>query len=119
MDHEVTYLTITDEKPKNKYSPKQRGALHVWCDQCAEILTELGMQCEVVHPFTKAVYFLPWTGIRFKENIYKFVLAAMTGLDSTEKQDSIDPAKVASVIWQRYSHNGVTLAEWPVKKKAE
>ena len=100
----------------NHYTKKQRSALHVWCEQCAEYLDSLGEQCEINHPFGGDPYLLPWSMILFKEHVYKYVLTAMEGIDSTEKQTTVHPSKVAAVIIQRAAQRGRCLPSWPSKR---
>ena len=107
---------LTIEIHDNKYTKKQRGSLHVWCDMCAQVLRDHGMTCEVKHPFNNTTYELPWTGSLFKENVYKFVLNAMTGKTSTEDQSTINPSDVAMVINKRYADNGLVCPPWPSKR---
>lgn len=104
---------VVDIKSLATYTDKQRGALHVWCRQCAEVLNEAGITCTILHPFTKQEIEMPWTMELFKNNIYKFVLEAMTGKRSTEEQTTVDPSDVAMVISRRYAENGLQCPPWP------
>lgn len=106
-------IDVTIECPLNKYTSKQRGSLHIWCEQCAAIMKDKGMNCEVLHPFTKETYELPWSMELFKENIYKYVLFAMTGKQSTEDQSTVEPSDVAQVISKRFAENGLICPPWP------
>ena len=103
-------VTMTNKK---KYTNAQRRALHLWCNQCALVLNENNIPCIIIHPFTKQEIEMEWTGNLFKENIYKFVLLAMTGKSSTEDQDTVEPDKVALVISKRYADNGLICPPWP------
>ena len=91
----------------------QFRALHVWCGLCAQAMNDAGMTCEILHPFTKQVIEMPWTKELFKENIYKFVLKAMTGATSTKEQTTVTPDKVAMVIAKRFAENGMVCPPWP------
>ena len=112
-EHDVS---VELKKADSAYTKKQQGSLHVWCDMCAEYLDSLGEQCKIDHPFGGEPYELPWNKILFKEHVYKYVLKAMTGLDSTEKQKTVDPSKVAAVIHQRAAKNGMQLPSWPSRR---
>jgi len=117
MDHEVTYLTVTDEKPKNKYSPKQRGALHVWCDMVAQVFVDAGFEYATRVKFNGGTVKIDWTGKLVKEDIYKPMLEAMTGKTSTEDQSSIEPSAVALEMMRYFSSaHGCTLPAWPSKR---
>lgn len=107
------YVAASDKNEFNKYTKKQRGALHVWCDMCAEVLNQNNIEREVKHPFRDETYSMKWTGAAFKEDIYKFVLEAMTGKTSTEDQSTVEPSDVAMVISKRYAENGLICPPWP------
>jgi hypothetical protein len=104
---------ITIKLVESSYTQSQRNALHVWCTMCARALNDAGIECEVLHPFTKEPYTMPWTKELFKENVYKWVLLAMTGKKSTEEQSTVDPSEVAQVISKRYAENGLECPAWP------
>lgn len=110
------YVAVSDKNEFNKYTKKQRGALHVWCDMCAEVLNKNDIEREVKHPFKNETYSMRWTGASFKEDIYKFVLEAMTGKTSTEDQSTVEPSDVAMVISKRYAENGLICPAWPSAK---
>ena len=104
--------TVTIEKNK-KYSKKQRGALHVWCEQCAKTLNDHGIYYKTKAIFGNEDIEIPWDMELFKSRVYKRVLKAMTGKDSTEDQDSTNPSKVALVISKQYADNGFICPPWP------
>lgn len=101
---------------KKSYSNKQRGSLHLWCEFCARHLNDLGIEHTVHNEITGQTYSMPWSKILFKEAVYSHVMKALTGKESTEEQDSIDPSKVAEIIHRRYAENGVTLPDWPSRE---
>lgn len=104
---------ITIEQVENSYTKKQRGSLHVWCEMCAKVLNEHNLECEIINPITKAKYSMPWSMNLFKENVYKYILMALTGKKSTENQSSVDPSEIVMIITRKYAENGVTLPSWP------
>lgn len=104
---------ITIEEINGAYTKKQRGSLHLWCEMCAKVLNSHNLECEIINPITKVKYSMPWTMNLFKENVYKYVLFAMTGKNSTEKQNTVDPSMVSMIVSKRYSENGVILPDWP------
>ena len=112
-NYQPIYISTSFDKPKNKYTKSQRGALHVWCEQCAKVLNDNGIDCTVMHPFTGKPMSMPWTMYSFKENVYKFILEAMTGKSSTENQSTVEPSDVAMVISKRYAENGLICPPWP------
>jgi len=119
---------LTFSVPKGKYSGKQRKALHVWCEMCADVLNSHGMPCYIASlslEIRLAEMEFPmmidegdlietvWSMVEFKEQRYKLVLKALSGKVSTEDQNSVDPSKVAQIICKRYADHGITLPPWP------
>ena len=98
---------------ENKYTEKQRGALHVWCQQCADALNEAGFYFKHKSVFSDKEIETPWTMIMFKERAYKPILKVMTEKDSTEKQSTVEPSEVAEVIYKHFGDNGLVCPPWP------
>lgn len=93
---------------------KQRGALHVWCDQVAKVLNEAGQYHEKIHPFTKKRMEMPWTKESVKEDLYKPTLAAYKAKASTEDQNTEEPGMIAEALAMAYAKRfGVCLPSWP------
>lgn len=116
---------------QNAYSPRQRGALHVWCDMCAGTMKELGFPCYTPslglmqkildHEFPITItkddlIECEWTMTTFKDLVFKRTLGYLTGKTSTEDQSSVDPSEVARVITQAYASHGINLPNWPSRK---
>lgn len=99
------------------YTKSQRGALHVWCSQCAQVLNEADLYRERQNVLGHGTQSIPWTMGTFKEDIYKVVLDAITGKKSTEDQTTIDPTIVVESIREAFRRRkGIELPEWPQKK---
>jgi|SRR5690606_16428783 len=106
-----------DIKPVSTYTKSQRGALHVWCAQCAAVLNENDLYRERKNILGDGTQSIPWTMQTFKEDIYKVVLDAALGKKSTEDQSSYDPTEVINIIRTAFSSKkGIELPEWPKKK---
>jgi hypothetical protein len=106
-----------DIKPVSTYTKSQRGALHVWCAQCAHTLNEKGLYRERPNILGCGTQTIPWTMETFKEDVYKFVLNSITGKNSTEEQSSIEPSDVVEVIRTAYqSKLNVDLPVWPCNR---
>ena len=103
---------VTIEKRK-KYSTKQRGALHVWCGMLADTLNECGRYRVILSPINRREIECPWSMNTVKEDIYKPVLEALSGKDSTEDQTSAEPSDVAMVISKHFSDTGIVCPPWP------
>lgn len=99
---------------ENGMTKKQRGSLHVWCDQVAKALNEAGQYHEKIHPFTKKVIEMPWKKEGVKEDLYKPTLAAFKKKSSTEQQNTEEPGMIADAIAMAYAKTfGVCLPPWP------
>ena len=91
--------------------PKQRSALHVWLTKCAQVLADGGItmkvileQCPEVQP----------TMILLKEQVYKPMLKAMEGYESTEDQRTTDVETVRREFENFFAEKfGVELPPWP------
>ncbi len=94
-----------------RHHPKQRSALHVWFDESAKVLADAGVtmqvaleQCPEVQP----------TGSLLKEQVYKPMLMAMLGLDSTEKQTTKDVEVARREFENFFSEKfGIVLPPFP------
>jgi len=107
---------IALELVDKNYTPKQRGALHVWCEMCAKTLNDAGIYRKRKAVFGDQEIEMFWTMGSFKEDVYKYILSAMIGLDSTEKQNTVNPSDVALVISKQYAENGLTCPPWPSRR---
>ena len=105
-------LTAEYYNPETPMTDKQRSALHVWCDQVAKVLNDAGL-----HMIRKAwdgdEMEIDWSKMLVKEFIYKPLLDAMTGKDSTEKQSTVNPSDVALHLTRHYAKRGIVLPPWP------
>lgn len=45
---------------EGKYTQKQRGALHLWCDKVAKILNDAGMELVRKSLFNESFIEIPW-----------------------------------------------------------
>ncbi len=107
------YVQFGTDKPTRKMTSKQRSALHVWCDLFAKALNDAGQYRKKVLFSTGEVVEVDWTKESFKEDVYKVVLEALSGKDSTEKQDSVEPSAVADHVNRHIGQaKGVTVG-WP------
>ncbi|MCA9367778.1 hypothetical protein KC887_05990 [Candidatus Kaiserbacteria bacterium] len=99
------------EAPESHITQRQFSALHVWCGQVAETLNNAGLDMKAV---IKPEVSIDWNKHTVKEYLYKPILSAMTGKDSTTKQDTSEPNAVANTIARHLGEKfGVVLPEWP------
>lgn len=103
----------TVEIKDNAYTSKQRGSLHIWCEQCAKALNDAGIPCRRLSVFGDQQIEIPWSMGLFKEVVYKPVLEAITGKQSTEDQSTVEPSDIAMIISKQYSENGLICPPWP------
>lgn len=97
-----------------KNHPKQRGSLHVWCQMIADQCNAAGLTKQVILAQRPNV---EWSGTAIKEDIYKPILKAISGLESTEAQITTDPQVVVNEMARFFAEKfGVILPEWPSRK---
>lgn len=109
------YVTWSTEAPTKDMTTKQRGALHVWCNQFAGALNDAGFHRKRIQFLSLDNEFVEenWTKETFKEDVYKVMLEALTGKGSTEEQTTVDPSTVADHINRHIGQTkGVTVG-WP------
>lgn len=106
-------LDIAFTPRKHAYSASQRNALHLACENLAVVLTAGGYdQVMILKPGTK----IPWSKESVKDKLFKPVLAAMTGKESTESMGSSEPSEVWDALSRMLAeHFGVTCPPWPSK----
>ena len=76
-------------------TPKQRNALHEWCERVADEMNASGMTKTKVLAAFKAGVKLPWSKMAVKEDIFKTIMAAITDKESSE---DLTPEEVSEVI---------------------
>ena len=95
----------------NTYTPKQRKALHLWCEQVAEVLNAAGHDQRVV---LKESVEIPWDKLAVKERLYKPILEAYSGKTSTEDQSTVEPDKIVDFLAVNLGEKfQVVLPQWP------
>ena len=108
---------LTLEIHDNKYSKKQRGALHVWCEMVAETFNDAGFIFATRTKFNGQEIDIDWSMELVKKEVYKPLLEVMTGKKSTEDQSTVDPSTVALELSRHFAEkHGVTLPPWPSKR---
>lgn len=100
----------------SNYTDKQRKALHLWCQLCAQHLNSIDVLRTVICPITGDEITSPWTKDTFKEDVYKAILNAITGKTSTNQQTRTDPTDVVETIRSAFSRSQcIILPEWPTQ----
>lgn len=112
-DGKSCYVCVCLEKPDQRITKKQRGALHIFCANFAKALNDAGFQRKK-HLFSNGVVVdVDWNMITFKEDIYKPMLAALTNMHSTEDQLKVTPEQVSSHLNRYFGQNYGITVEWP------
>ena len=110
---QVLYVEYYTEQSR-KMTKKQRGALHVWCEEVASVFNEAGMYYATRVKFNGETVYLDWDKDRVKDDVYKPALEAITGKRSTEDQDTVEPSVVAATLQRHFALNhGLNLPSWP------
>ena len=112
-DNKVLYVDWYTEKPEVKQTPKQRNAMHVWCGLMADTLNECGFLRKKVRVLDGEIVEVEWTKESFKEDVYKFLLDAITLKKSTEEQKTTDHEIVYRNIVNLFGEKGVQCPPWP------
>jgi len=110
-----TFVVHTGPAPEKTITEKQFKALHVWCREVADYLNECGMDMKKV---LKPEVSIDWTTWSVKEYLYKPILKAMSGKESTKDQDTVEPSKVADTIARHLADKELVLPLWPDKTRA-
>ena len=104
-------VCVKYESPESHISTKQFNALHVWCGEVALLLTQCGLDMKAV---LKPEVDISWTKDSVKQYLYKPVLEALSGKQSTTEQNTLEPSAVADHIARHLGEKfGITLPPWP------
>ena len=101
------------DKEKPQRTEKQNRSLHLWLRQVSETLNDAGLDMKKT---LKPSVDIPWDkeGRNAKEHLWRPVMEAMTGEESTTDMDTTDPSEVYLVICRHISEkHGVTLPPFP------
>lgn len=98
-------------KQTNPYTPTQRKALHLWCENVAVALNDAGYDIKKV--MEVRTMDIPWTKTSVKELLYKTTLAAMTGKDSTEAMTTVETSEVCEVLHRHLAEKFGINVPWP------
>ena len=104
-------VVVKFEAPESHVTQKQTGAMHQWLGEVALLLNQCGLDQKAV---LKPEVDISWTKDSVKQYLYKPVLEALTGKQSTKEQNTIEPSAVADHIARHLGDKfGVTLPAWP------
>ena len=97
---------------------KQFGALHVFCQQLADVLNDAGIdQRQVIEAIKEGVE-LPNTKESVKNTIYKPLINVLYDMQSTKQQKTVNPTEVHMVLSKWLADRfGLTCPAWPSKQE--
>ena len=97
--------------PENHITQRQFNAMHLWCERVADQLNDAGLDMKAV---LKPEVDIPWGKESVKEHLWKPVLLAITGKQSSKDQTSEEITQVLNTINRHLGQKlCVTLPEWP------
>jgi len=96
---------------------QQRKALELWCKMLAAELNKAGLdQRKVLKPGIE----IPWGQDSVKKQLFKPILEAMTGHESSADAETTDYNKVFEVLSRHLASKlGVTVPAWPTKDRED
>ena len=94
-----------------KRTNRQNNSLHKWCELTAEALNAAGLDMKKT---LKQDAEIPWNKELVKEFIWRPVMKAVAGVDSTMDMDTVDPTPILEVITRHLaSTHGFHAPAWP------
>jgi hypothetical protein len=107
--NENSYLQIQMTTVKRRTS-RQNNAIHVYCREAAKDLNEAGCdQRKVLKPSLA----IPWTMESFKDNLFKPIMQAMFGIESTTQLKTGQVGEVYEALNRELSEKFGVSTEFP------
>ena len=95
---------------------QQQKALELWCRLLSEDLNAAGLDQRILLPSIA----IPWGQESVKQQLFKPILKAMTGLESTADAETGDYSKVYEVLARHLGDKlGVQAPAWPDKNRED
>ena len=93
---------------------QQNRALHLWCTMLAKALNDAGYDVKAFLEATDYKMDVPWTPALVKDQLFRPVMKAMTGKESTTEMNTIDPTPIHETVMSKVSEiTGVEYINWP------
>lgn len=105
-----------DMQPATKRrTGQQRKALHLWLRMLAVALNDSGLDQKIVIEAMKQGVDLPWSDKTAKENLWRPLQVALTGEDSSNDIDTVQPSVICNSLsrWLSQTFDGFTPPPWP------
>lgn len=96
---------------RKKRTPAQNSALHLYCRMVADAFQEKHIDMEQV--IKAKPLSLPVTETMVKESIYKPILKALHGKDSTTDMNTVDPTEIYDVMNRWLVNEFEISVPWP------
>lgn len=97
---------------RKQRTTQQNKAIHKYFELLADALNESGWEMKRLLS-QKPEIEIPWTPSSIKECIWRPVLRAMTGEDSTTKMNTVDPSEIYQVVDRHISQLTGVHVEFP------
>lgn len=104
---------MIDDKERKQRTIQQNKSLHKFCTNLAIQLNDAGLDMKKV---LKPEIDIPWTTNSVKDQLYKPILKALTGKESTIDMDTKEPSLVYEVLSRHLAHKFGIVVEWPSKE---
>lgn len=101
---------MKEDKTEKQRTLQQNKALHLFCDQWAKELNDHGLDVKVT---LEGAWDVPWSADLVKEMIFKPLLKAALGKDSTTEMNTTDPTLICDIINRRIGEKFGLSVPWP------
>ena len=102
------------EVSRNTRTQKQNKCLHGWLGLLAQRLNDAGYGVRKTLALLNKDFEMPWGTNSVKDLLYRPVMEAMTGKESTKDLDTIEPSDICQKVGARVSElTGITAPPWP------
>jgi hypothetical protein len=108
-------MNIVISPASKRISRKQINALNLFCGMQADAYNSAGLDQKVVLGalFREATP-IPWTKETFKANVWKVLMEAMTGEESTNDLNSVEPSQIyEQIVLMNGERLGVPTVPFP------
>ena len=98
---------MTDRKQR---TIQQNKSLHLFCELLADALNDAGYDMKKT---LKPGVEIPWNKDMIKEHIWKPVMKAMEGIDSTTEMNTVDTSEIYEVVNRHIAEKFGISVPWP------
>lgn len=106
-------MQLTTEKQRSQL---QNNSLHLWCNQLAQTLNELGYDVKRFMAEVSQRSEVPWSGGSVKELIWRPTQLAYMGKTSTTQASTKDYVVIGDIINKAMGENIGIYVPWPSKE---